>query len=298
MRPAGREDRQPRRRRQQLGRERRRLEQMLEVVEHQEQLAVGEERLERVLDRLAAALVERRAPAAIACGSSSGSATAASGTKRAPSANSPATARATSSASRVLPVPPAPVSVSRRTPGRTTSARTCSSSRRRPTNDVSDAGQLGPAAVPREIERGIVREDPPLQLAELLARLEPELLDERRPRVAIRRERLGLPARAIQRQHQLTREALAQRVRPDRRCELPDERRRAGRRRARARTALPWRTGAAPRAARSRSGRSPRTRGRRARGPRQSASASAWRSCASSSRKRCRSSSSGATRST
>ena len=68
-----------------------------------------------------------------------------------------------------------------------------------------------------------MREDPPLQLAELLAGLEPELLDERRSRVAIRRERLGLAARAIQRQHQLAREALAQRMRPDRRRELPDQ---------------------------------------------------------------------------
>ena len=68
-----------------------------------------------------------------------------------------------------------------------------------------------------------MHEDPPLQLAELLARLEPELLDERRARIAIRLERLRLAARAIQRQHQLTREALAQRMRPDRRRELTDE---------------------------------------------------------------------------
>ena len=66
-------------------------------------------------------------------------------------------------------------------------------------------------------------EDPPLQLAELLARLEPELFDEHRPRFAIRRERLGLAARAVQRQHQLTGEALAQRVGPDGRRQLPDE---------------------------------------------------------------------------
>jgi hypothetical protein len=68
-----------------------------------------------------------------------------------------------------------------------------------------------------------VREDPPLERLELLSRLEPELLDEGRARVAVRRERVGLPARAIQRQHQLAREALPQRMRPERRGELPDD---------------------------------------------------------------------------
>ena len=66
-------------------------------------------------------------------------------------------------------------------------------------------------------------EDAPLQLGELLARLEPELVDERRARVAVRRERLGLAARAVQRQHQLPGEPLAQRVVADGRRELADE---------------------------------------------------------------------------
>lgn len=81
---------------------------MLEVVEHQEHLPIDEERLHRVLDRLAAALVEGerlgdgvRQPLLLRDGRQRHEA--------GPSANSPATARAASSASRVLPVPPAPV---------------------------------------------------------------------------------------------------------------------------------------------------------------------------------------------
>ncbi len=268
MGPAGREDRQPRRRGQQLGRERRRLEQVLEVVEHEQQLAVDEERPERVLDRLAAARLAARAPGRSPRGNELRlRARRASGTKRAPSANSPATARATSSASRVLPVPPAPVSVSRRRPGRASSACTCSSSRTAADERRQRRGQARSGREPaHRVERGIVREDPPLQLAELLARLEPELLDERLARVAgTTAERVGLAARAVEREHQLAGEALAQRVlaRPPRRA-----RRRARRGGRRAELALELvlrsRTGAAPRAARSRSARSPRTRGRRA----------------------------------
>ena len=160
---------------------------------------------------------------AIACGTTSGWATAASGANRAPSANRPATVRATSSASRVFPVPPAPVSVSRRTPGR--------EDQRPDLRDLAAAAderghgrrQIGPAPGARAVERGIVHEDPLLEPAELLAGFEPELLDERRACVLVRRQRLGLAARPVERQHQLPGEALAQRVGPGDRGELSGE---------------------------------------------------------------------------
>ena len=64
----------------------------------------------------------------------------------------------------------------------------------------------------RAVEPGVVLEDPALEGLELLAGLEPELVHEPAPRLLERLERVGLATRAIQRQHQLGREALAQRV--------------------------------------------------------------------------------------
>jgi hypothetical protein len=60
-----------------------------------------------------------------------------------------------------------------------------------------------------------------------LARLDPELLDERGARVAVGLERLGLAACSVEREHQLRAEGLPQRMRRDERLELADELRRA-----------------------------------------------------------------------
>src|SRR5262249_48756697 len=46
----------------------------------------------------------------------------------------------------------------------------------------------------------------------LLARLDPELFAEERTRLAVRRERLRLPAASIERQHELTPERLPERI--------------------------------------------------------------------------------------
>ena len=73
---------------------------------------------------------------------------------------------------------------------------------------------------------GSCREDRLLELAQLAAGLDPELLDERPPRLLVGLERLGLAARAVEREHQLAAQALAQRVLVDQRLELADERRR------------------------------------------------------------------------
>ena len=74
----------------------------------------------------------------------------------------------------------------------------------------------------RELERRVLGEDLPLELPQRRARLEPELV-ERRPRVAVGLERLGLPARAVEREHQLPAQPLAVRMLGDQRLELADE---------------------------------------------------------------------------
>ena len=51
-----------------------------------------------------------------------------------------------------------------------------------------------------------------LEAPQFLARLEPELIGEQPPRLAIDRERLGLAAAAIQREHEVPVETLAPRV--------------------------------------------------------------------------------------
>ena len=61
-----------------------------------------------------------------------------------------------------------------------------------------------------------------LELPQLGARLDPELV-ERGPRVAVRLQRLRLPARAVQREHQLAAQPLAMRMLRDQRLQLADE---------------------------------------------------------------------------
>ncbi len=82
-------------------------------------------------------------------------------------------------------------------------------------------GRTGTRSSAASVQRGVLREDRALELAQLLARLDAELLDERRARIAVRRERLRLPAGAVQREHQLGARPLAQRVGLDERLELP-----------------------------------------------------------------------------
>ena len=74
----------------------------------------------------------------------------------------------------------------------------------------------------RELERRVLGQDLLLELPERRARLEPELV-ERRPRVAVGLERLRLPARAVEREHELAPEPLAVRMLGDQRLELADQ---------------------------------------------------------------------------
>ena len=73
-------------------------------------------------------------------------------------------------------------------------------------------------------DRRIVREDRLLEPAELGSRLESQLVGEHAPRLLERLERIGLPAAAIERQHQLPPQPLPEGVvrerRPERRHEL------------------------------------------------------------------------------
>ncbi len=75
----------------------------------------------------------------------------------------------------------------------------------------------------RDRKRWILRQDRPLQLPQMLSRLDPELLDQRPPRVLVGLERLGLALAAVEGEHQLPSEALAVGVLADQRLELTDQ---------------------------------------------------------------------------
>ena len=75
-----------------------------------------------------------------------------------------------------------------------------------------------------ELERLVLLEDPPLELAKLAARFDPELLDELRARVLERLEGVRLPTRAVEREHELRPQPLAKWVLAHKRLELSDER--------------------------------------------------------------------------
>ena len=74
------------------------------------------------------------------------------------------------------------------------------------------------------VERSVLLEDRLLEVAQWATRLDPELLDEQTAAIAVRGERVGLPAGAIEGQHQLTTKPLAERVLVDEPLKLGDER--------------------------------------------------------------------------
>ena len=73
-----------------------------------------------------------------------------------------------------------------------------------------------------EVERRILGQHRLVQPPQLGARLDADLLDERRARVAVGGERLRLAAVAVQREHPLGVQVLAQRMLGDQRVELAD----------------------------------------------------------------------------
>ncbi len=74
-----------------------------------------------------------------------------------------------------------------------------------------------------EQERLVLAEDRGLELAELRAGVDAELLDEGLARGAVGGERVGLPAGAVEREHELRARPLAEWLRGDERLELGDE---------------------------------------------------------------------------
>ena len=76
----------------------------------------------------------------------------------------------------------------------------------------------------RSSSSGVLDEDRALEPLQRRPGLDPELLDEQAARLAIGLERRRLAAGAVEREHQLAADPLAQRVRGDERLELGDER--------------------------------------------------------------------------
>jgi hypothetical protein len=72
-------------------------------------------------------------------------------------------------------------------------------------------------------EGGILREDRPFELAQPVARLDAQLLDELPAGVLVDLQRVGLPVAAVQREHELRAQALAVRVGGDQRLQLADD---------------------------------------------------------------------------
>ena len=138
---AGDERLHPRTGAQQGGDVRRGIDDLLEVVEHQQEVSLPQRRGELLRRRTAGELAQvqgvgdRR-------DTRSGSRTAARETKTTPSANAVSSSLATSIASRVLPTPPGPVSVTSRISGRRSRSHTAARSRSRPTSGVSGMGRV------------------------------------------------------------------------------------------------------------------------------------------------------------
>ena len=74
----------------------------------------------------------------------------------------------------------------------------------------------------RQVERSILPQDRALQPLQRRARLEAELLDQRPARRLVGLQRFGLAPAAVQRDHQLSVQALAQRVHRGQRRQLAD----------------------------------------------------------------------------
>ena len=92
----------------------------------------------------------------------------------------------------------------------------------RPSGRSRERRRRPPARRRRRRELGAVGEDLGLELAQLRAGLEPELVAHVPSAVAVDLQRLGLPPAAVEREHELAAYALAQRVLAHERLELAD----------------------------------------------------------------------------
>ena len=75
----------------------------------------------------------------------------------------------------------------------------------------------------RAAQRGALAEELLLQGAQVRARFDAELVDQQPPHPGVRRERVGLPATAVQRRHERGPQPLAERVLSHQGLELTDE---------------------------------------------------------------------------
>jgi hypothetical protein len=100
----------------------------------------------------------------------------------------------------------------------------------RPCVDLLHGLAVGPRLVRDDkVERRILAQDRLLQPAQLRHRLQPELLHQRPARIPERVQRIRLPARTVQRQHQQAAQAFAQRMLVHEGPESPDDLRVAAR---------------------------------------------------------------------
>ena len=129
--------------------------------------------------------------------------------------------------------------------------------------------QLGSARLRVGISSAwILIEDLPLELPKRLAGLEPELLDQHAPGLSVDLERVGLPAGAVEGEHQLAAQSFTERLPTRSRASISaDEPGVAARARDRRRSGPRARRAAAPRGARSPRRRRRRRRSRPAPGP-------------------------------
>jgi hypothetical protein len=98
-----------------------------------------------------------------------------------------------------------------------------SSADRFPSRRRRDARGRGRQLASGGLEVRVVREHPALEVAQLRARLEPELLGESGTRLAVYLERVRLPPGSVEREHQLRAQALAEGVLRDERPQLRNE---------------------------------------------------------------------------
>ena len=192
---------------------------VLAVVEDQQELPPGELVDEGVEERDvdASPTPTIRATAA---GTSAGSDNGIRSTSQVPFDHASTWRDAASSASLVLPEPPVPVNVTSR----------CSRSRLFELGKLASATDearhlSGNVVLHRHRGRGghLVPQHGSLEPAELLARLEPELLVKKRLRPSVGGERVRLAPAPVQSDHELPPESLAQRLLGDEALELGDE---------------------------------------------------------------------------
>ena len=237
-RPARHEERQPGRRVEQLRDDRRRFEELLEVVEHERARGARRARSERLSRSDRSPLSRTPSASAIAGSRSAVSRIASSATKKAPSGEVARRARSRPRrASRVFPVPPGPVSVSsaRVSAGalddHLVELAAAADDRARRTRHVAGAG-----------ERAAERRPRPGAGSPARARAAPGPARGRaRRRARCRASRYASSASAwrpgaVEREHQLAAEPLPQRVLGDERLELADAPGRGGRARGRPRS--------------------------------------------------------------